>query len=392
VPGGAFGADCGAAPAAAFGPGGLMALASAPSYASEHSVASALHAAGARGPYGSPTISTEMPGGTLLYPSGSAPLPAAEPQQSQQQQQQSQQQAQQQTQQQQPVAPAILVTVPDSRACSSPFGSPHAQSGGAFDGGWGAPAPLRGGGSAPPTLGIAAAAPAQPALSRFAASRNSCGTAATGSIAATAGFSDAVPVPFDPADTAAPMQHSMQVQQGSQHDRQHLQPQDSADALMLPPPCVPMRQSAAGGEGRARASSGVGEDVLVSDHARASCCGSVGSGEAGHASEACAARGGAAPALSGGLNLLSSCSLGLLGRGDSVLLLEGAHALFESAPAQGACALGRRASSLGGPGRLMSGARSNELAAAISGFVNGDAMREGAIDAVLGGDGAIHDL
>ncbi|GBF88462.1 hypothetical protein Rsub_01175 [Raphidocelis subcapitata] len=400
LPGGAFGADGGGAqaPAApAFGAGGLMALASAPSYASEHSVASALHAAGARGPYGSPTISTEMPGGTLLYPAGSAPLPAAEPQHSQQQHsQQSQQQAQQQqTQQQQPSVPAIMVTVPDSRACSSPFGSPHAQSGGAFDGSWGAPAPLRGGGSAPPALGIAAAAAAQPTLSRFAASRNSCGTAATGSMAAAAAFSDAVPVPFDAADAADAMQHSMGMQRAPQQEQQHLQPQESADALMLPPPRVPMRQSAAGGEGRTRASSGGGDDavVLVSEHARASCCGSVGSGDAGHAGAVCAARGGAGPALSGGLNLLSSCSLGLLGRGDSVLLLEGAHALFESAAAPGACALtGRRASSMGGPGRLMSGARSNELAAAISGFVNGDAMREGAIDAVLGGDGAIHDL
>jgi hypothetical protein len=395
LPTGAFGADgCldGAAPFAAAGVPGLqlprgyapMLLPQAPSYSSEHSSGSALHLhlAPPAAAYGSPTISTEMPGGALLYPQ---PQPQAGLQQA-------------------PAAPmAVPVAVPAPQqtrsACTSPFGSPHVQSGGAF-GSWGAPAPLRGAvreGSAPPALGVPMPGPSQPALSRFAADARKAGARQAEQPRPAAPQAEG-PTPFEtsfaPAAHAASFsQHQAAhhaeaqphlpqaavqqaphlYQQQQHHHHHHMAYRASVDGLVLAAH-VPMRQSAAGCEGRQQREScspgeGDAAPTLAAERAFTSCCGSVGSGDIAAAS-------GAA-----GVAAAARCSSGDAAGGvcagpPAGGMLLGAAGLY---PAYTAAA-GAAAAAAPGCGRLLSGARSTELAAAISDFVHGAGIDGAALD------------
>ena len=257
---------------------------------------------------------------------------------------------------------------PDRRhgACASPFGSPHIQNGGAFDGAW-MPAPPRNAGSCPPALGPGAAQ-----LSRFAAAAAQPG--------------------------AASLHH-------------HAMPPPDARGK-----APAMRESAAGNDGETGAAAlcGAGENLAhaaavaaaaAAAAAHASCCGSATAGPAPAAARTARLGSGAL-----GLALLPSGSLGgAMARADSVLLVDGAQPFPGLATPKGeapACAAAaaaaantpapppqlhqqppllaaRRAPSLGvgGGERLLSGARSGDLATAINGFVSAESLRAGiAID------------
>jgi hypothetical protein len=165
-----------------------------------------------------------------------------------------------------------------------------------------------------------------------------------------------------------------------------------------------MQYAATGGEGRQGAQRGVpeGAAALLPNPTRASCCGSIGSGDAGVPGSAGVRSSGGGGVVGGGslsasLGLLSSGSLPSMLRGDSVLLLDGAPGRTSPSlsgprgPSPGTGAVGRTAAVGGAPalgvhgGHVMMGsAASADLTDAICRLVGGDSMREGMMmDAVL---------
>jgi hypothetical protein len=313
---------CGAAAGTPFAPGGPLVrvfqpslLSTAASYGSEHSAGTGLHLAANRsgsvpGGYVGPTISTEMPGGVMMY----------------QTHPHSGQDLQVNTDcHQQPGTPGT----PDEHQCSSPFGSPHVQSGGAFDGGWGGGgggSPVRqfAPGSAPAALGISGAG--QPTLSRFAAARHSGGS--HGQYAQPPPHAPA-PLPFDVFSSgAAPLMAAVGAAAG-------LQQQHGAAAM------------------------------------RGSCCDTT---------DAFAPSNGAGGGGGGVMGMQLSEGLGLFSSGSLGMLLDGAPIFPDEPAACGGGMAGRRASSLG------AGQGQDGLAAAIHGLVAGDSLHEGALDRMLNSD------